>query len=94
MTRAIAAFALVLLSSMVPARVWIMKRRGMQAMHFGQIDKKDFLIPPFAVFYFYTVFAAAFGWPELYRRQLFGSEFVAWVGGSEKVSGTKYGIGS
>jgi protein-S-isoprenylcysteine O-methyltransferase Ste14 len=79
-TRAIAASTLVLLASMVLARVWIMKRRGMRAMHFGQIDKKDFLIPPFALFYFYTVFAAAFGWPEVYRGQLFGSEFVAWVG--------------
>jgi hypothetical protein len=29
-------------------------------MNFGRIDKKDFLIPPFAIFYFYIVFAAAF----------------------------------
>ena len=43
-TRAIAALTLVLLVSMVLVRVWIMKRRGMRAMHFGQTDKKDFLI--------------------------------------------------
>ena len=32
---------------------------GIQAMKFGEIDKKDFLIPPFAFFYFYIVFGAA-----------------------------------
>jgi len=78
-TRLIAALTLVLLASIVLARVWIMKRRGMRAMHFGQTDKKDFLIPPFALFYFYTVFAAAFGWPELGRLPI-GSEFVASMG--------------
>ena len=33
-------------------------------MHFGHLDKTDFLIPPFALFYFYTVFAAAFNLPR------------------------------
>ena len=80
MTHVIAALTLVLVVSMVLARVWIMKRRGMRAMHFGRTDQKDFLIPPFALFYFYTVFAAAFGWPEVSRRQVFSSEFVAWIG--------------
>ena len=32
-------------------------------MHFGHLDKTDFLIPPVALFYFYTIFAAAFRWP-------------------------------
>jgi protein-S-isoprenylcysteine O-methyltransferase Ste14 len=49
-------------------------------MHFGNIDKKDFLIPPFALFYFYTVFAAAFGWPLLGGQRFFRSEAVAWIG--------------
>ncbi len=80
MTHVIAALTLVLVVSMVLVRVWIMKRRGMRAMHFGRTDQKDFLIPPFALFYFYTVFAAAFGWPEVSRRQVFSSEFVAWIG--------------
>jgi hypothetical protein len=53
-----AALAIVLLLGMVLARVWLMKRQGIRAFHFGSTDKTDFLIPPFALFYFYTVFAA------------------------------------
>ena len=39
------------------------RRSGIRATHFGKFDKKDFLIPRFALFYFYIVFAAAFGLP-------------------------------
>jgi protein-S-isoprenylcysteine O-methyltransferase Ste14 len=49
-------------------------------MHFGSIDKTDFLIPPVALFYFYTVFAAAFGWPRVGGERLFQSEAVPWIG--------------
>jgi protein-S-isoprenylcysteine O-methyltransferase Ste14 len=49
-------------------------------MHFGKIDKKDFLIPPFALFYFYIVFAAAFGLPAVSQQQFFSSEVLSWVG--------------
>jgi len=35
-----------------------LRRAGTQAMHFGNLDKKDFLIPPVALLYFYTIF-----WP-------------------------------
>lgn len=49
-------------------------------MHFGNIDKTDFLIPPVALFYFYTIFAAAFGWPLVSAQRFFESEMVAWIG--------------
>lgn len=49
-------------------------------MNFGKIDKKDFLIPPFALFYFYIVFAAAFNFPTVSRQEFFQSEIVSWVG--------------
>ena len=49
-------------------------------MHFGAIDKKDFLIPPFAVFYFYVVFAAAFNLPTVSRQEFFQSAVVSWAG--------------
>jgi protein-S-isoprenylcysteine O-methyltransferase Ste14 len=49
-------------------------------MHFGSIDKTDFLIPPVALFYFYTVFAAAFGWPLAGGGRFFQSEPVGWIG--------------
>ena len=49
-------------------------------MHFGNIDKTDFLIPPVALFYFYTIFAAAFNWPLVSTQKFFQSEIVGWVG--------------
>jgi protein-S-isoprenylcysteine O-methyltransferase Ste14 len=49
-------------------------------MHFGRIDKTDFLIPPFALFYFYTVFAAAFDLPAVSTQRFFHSEAISWVG--------------
>jgi protein-S-isoprenylcysteine O-methyltransferase Ste14 len=80
MPRYLAAFALVLLLGMVLTRVFLMKRRGIHAMHFGRIDKKDFLIPPFGVFYFYIVFCGAFGFPAVSTQEFFHSEIISWVG--------------
>ena len=64
----------------VLTRVFIMKTKGVDAMQFGRIDKTDYFIPPFALFYFYLVFAAAFGWPAPSTRELFDSEALRWVG--------------
>lgn len=79
MQRYLAALILLLLVGTVVARVWLMRRSGMSAMHFGKLDKKDFLIPPFALLCFYTVFAAAFDWPTLSKQVFFYSDAVAWV---------------
>ncbi|WP_433966150.1 methyltransferase family protein [Tunturiibacter gelidiferens] len=49
-------------------------------MNFGKIDKKDYLIPPFAFFYFYLVFAAAFHLPTVSRQELFHSRIASWAG--------------
>ena len=49
-------------------------------MKFGETDKTDFLIPPFALFYFYVIFAAAFGLPSPSTRELFHSGIVQWLG--------------
>ena len=80
MTGYLAALTLVVLLGSVLARVIQLRREGTQAMHFADMDKKDFLIPPFALFYFYTVFAAAFNWPLLSEQRLFQSEIAAWIG--------------
>jgi protein-S-isoprenylcysteine O-methyltransferase Ste14 len=74
------ALTVVLLLGMVGARVLLMRRAGIQAMKFGEIDKKDFLIPPFALFYFYSVFAAVFHWPAASRQEFFQSAIVSWIG--------------
>ena len=60
----IGALTILLLLCIVWGRVLLLRRRGIEAMHFGKLDKKDYLIPPFALFYFYLVFAAAFNCPR------------------------------
>jgi protein-S-isoprenylcysteine O-methyltransferase Ste14 len=76
----LAALAIVLLLGTVITRVLLLRRAGTQAMHFGDLDKKDFLIPPVALFYFYTIFAAAFGWPLVSSQKFFHSNIIAWIG--------------
>jgi protein-S-isoprenylcysteine O-methyltransferase Ste14 len=76
----LAASAVVLLLALVLTRLLLLRRMGIRAMHFGNLDKTDFLIPPVAVFYFYTIFAAAFGWPLVSGQRFFHSEVLAWVG--------------
>src|SRR5246127_510239 len=80
MPQYVAALMVVLLLGNVVSRVLLLRRTGTRAMHFGSIDKTDFFIPPVALFYFYTVFAAAFGWPLLDGMRFFQSAAVAWIG--------------
>jgi hypothetical protein len=80
MQRYFGALTIVLLLGMVWVRVLLMRRKGIKAVKFGRIDKKDFLIPPFAIFYFYIVFAAAFHFPGVSRQELFHSAITAWGG--------------
>jgi protein-S-isoprenylcysteine O-methyltransferase Ste14 len=74
------ALAIVLLLGMAVSRVFLLRRQGIKAMKFGETHKTDFLLPPFAFFYFYVIFAAAFGWPSVTHQQFFRSEAVAWIG--------------
>ena len=80
MTGYLAAFTLVGVLATVATRVLLLRRAGTQAMHLGNIDKTDFLIPPVALFYFYTIFAAAFDWPLVSTQRLFVSKAAAWTG--------------
>jgi protein-S-isoprenylcysteine O-methyltransferase Ste14 len=80
MPKYFAALTIVLLLGMVLTRVFMLRSRGIKAMNFGNIDKTDFLIPPFALFYFYLVFAHAFHWPTVSTQEFFHSETIAWVG--------------
>jgi protein-S-isoprenylcysteine O-methyltransferase Ste14 len=74
------ALTIVLLLGMVLTRALMMKRQGIEAINFGKIDKTDFLIPPFALFYFYLVFAAAFHFPIVSTQEFFHSEAISWIG--------------
>lgn len=80
MQKYFAALTIVLLLGMVLTRVLLMKRKGIKAMHFGKIDKKDFLILPFALFYFYIVFAAAFNFPAVSKQEFCHSGIISWIG--------------
>jgi protein-S-isoprenylcysteine O-methyltransferase Ste14 len=80
MQRYFAVLTIVLMIGMVLTRALLMKRKGIEAMNFGKIDKTDFLIPPFALFYFYIVFAAAFNFPTVSTQEFLHSEIVSWVG--------------
>jgi protein-S-isoprenylcysteine O-methyltransferase Ste14 len=75
-----ATLTIVLLLGMVITRVQMMKREGITALNFGKIDRTDFLIPPFALFYFYLVFAHTFNLPTVSRQELFYSGVIPWVG--------------
>ncbi|OBK52371.1 isoprenylcysteine carboxyl methyltransferase [Mycobacterium sp. 1081908.1] len=76
----VAASILIVLIATVLTRVLMLRRSGTRAMHFGNLDKTDFLIPPVALFYFYTIFAAAFDWPLVSRQRFFHSDVAAWAG--------------
>src|SRR5262245_19158075 len=80
MPKYLGALTIVLLLGMVLTRVFLLKRQGIKTMKFGSTDKTDFLIPPFALFYFYVLFAAAFDRPNVGARPFFHSEAVAWTG--------------
>jgi protein-S-isoprenylcysteine O-methyltransferase Ste14 len=75
-----AALTLVLLIGMVVTRALLMKREGIRAFHFGRTDKTDYLIPPFALFYIYLVFAAAFDLPSVSEQRFFDSDLLSWLG--------------
>jgi protein-S-isoprenylcysteine O-methyltransferase Ste14 len=80
MPKYFAALTIILLIGMVLTRVLILKRKGIEAMNFGKIDRTDFLIPPFAFFYFYLVFANTFSLPTVSKQEFFHSDILPWVG--------------
>src|SRR5262249_2572564 len=80
MPQYLAALMVVLLIATVVSRVLLLRRTGPRAMHFGELDNTAFLIPPVALFYFYTVFAAAFSWPLATSQRFFQSTTAAWFG--------------
>lgn len=89
-----AALTIVLLLGMVLTRILMMKAKGIKAFYFGNIDKKDFLIPPFAFFYFYLVFAAAFHLPSIAQQVFFHSSMISWLGVSLCLAGLSVLLGS
>ncbi len=80
MTGYLAVLAIVLMMGMVITRVLLLKRQGVEAMRFGKTDRSDFILPPFALLFFYLIVAAAFGLPSLSDQRFFAFDALAWVG--------------
>jgi len=64
---------------MVLFRVFQLRKIGIKAMKFGQMDKKDFLIIPFVLVFFYIVSSSVLNLPQL-GTELFSNEIVHWFG--------------
>ena len=73
----ILAFIILIFSVLI--RAHILKRQGIKAILFGSMDRKDFLIPPFVLFYFYGIFAFTFGLP-MFGNQLWEVTIVSYIG--------------
>lgn len=73
-------FALfLLLIILVLMRVQILRRAGIQAFRFGEMDKRDFFIPPFVLLFIYLLVANIWNLPGA-GGYLFASDIVAWLG--------------
>ena len=79
------ALPIPVLLTMVLVRVLLLKKAGVTAMKFGELDKTDFFIPPFVFLYFYSIFANAFRWPTVFQGALFHSSWASWIGVSSCV---------
>lgn len=75
----IAAIIMIVLITMVIIRSMQLKKLGIRAFKFGEMDKKDFIIPPFALFLLYLIFSNAFHLPKV-GTVLFHHEIVGWMG--------------
>lgn len=80
MPKYFAALTIMLWFGLVVERARVMNRRGTRAMYFGNLDRKDYFIPPFALFYFYLVLARAFQLPTVNAPEFFDSPTAAWAG--------------
>ncbi len=80
MPKYFAALTILLVIAMVITRARMLKGRGIEAVLFGRLDRTDFLIPPFALFYFYLVLANAFNLPTLSRQEFFHIDILSWTG--------------
>lgn len=79
MQRYFAAAAIILLIVLVLLRIFMMRIKGIKAMRFGEIDKKDFLIPPFVLFFLYLIVAGTFSLPEPGGIP-FHNDILSWAG--------------
>ena len=74
-----AIITLLLLIIMVLIRNRQLGSKGIKVFKFGELDKKDFFIIPFALLFFYLIFSSVLELPEL-GTNLFSNEVLSWIG--------------
>lgn len=79
MLRYTTLITLFLMIVLVLIRVAVLRHKGIKAMRFGEMDKKDFIIMPFVLFYAYLLIASVFGLPK-FGEELFENGIAAWCG--------------
>lgn len=75
-----AAAVMILLLTMILLRARIMKKQGIKVISFGEIDKKDFFIPPFFFLFMYFILANTFDWPWIFKNFFFSLDWLRWAG--------------
>ena len=70
---------LVFFVVLVILRILLLKIQGIGTVEFGKKDKKDFLIPPFVIFYFYLIIANTFDLPTIPDQILFENQLISWI---------------
>jgi protein-S-isoprenylcysteine O-methyltransferase Ste14 len=75
----IAIVALAVMIFCVLLRSAQMRKMGIEAFHFGKIDKKDFLIPPFVLLFLYLIIANTFHLPK-FGDIITSSSIASWIG--------------
>lgn len=63
MPEIISAITLILLMILIITRAFLLKRVGIQGIRFGDTDRSDYLMSPFALLMIYLVIANAFDFP-------------------------------
>lgn len=79
MQRYFAIATVVLLILLVLSRVVLLRKLGIHAFKFGEMDKKDFLIPVCALPLIYLFLSGVFNLPRI-GSLLFQNGTVAWIG--------------
>ncbi|PIC56709.1 isoprenylcysteine carboxyl methyltransferase [Sporosarcina sp. P12(2017)] len=75
----IAVAKITLLIILVIIRSIQLKKFGINVFKFGHMDKKDFIIPPFALLLLYIIISNAFNLPRL-GTEIFNTGVVGWIG--------------
>ncbi|PIC99181.1 isoprenylcysteine carboxylmethyltransferase family protein [Sporosarcina sp. P29] len=75
----IAVTTITLLIIFVIMRSIQLKKCGIKVFKFGHMDKKDYIIPPFALLLLYIIFSNAFHLPRV-GTELFTNGVVGWIG--------------